>query len=523
MNTTKLAGHELHLQEDRWKFVSMVLPGVVLTALHATLADLPKADLIDAMGTDRYRIYWILGSYLFGAATGMAMTGFWSGRLGLYRCYFFALVLFVAAGGSCGLVNDVLQMVPLRLLSGYGTGLVISTAMVLIWREFPEDHELAMAIYGIGLYLGALLGSALGGFLVQAMSWRSLFLVNFPLGGLVLLLGRHMAPRFSKPSGAPKPFDLIGFLLFEGWVLTMMVVVVMGQYWGWFLSPFFACWFLAFAVIFTGFVLWGTLARNPLINLRNLAVRNFGLGLAVKALFAVNLYLLLGFLSSYMINLRGYQWWQGALVFLPGFICMVGAMLTGARWGRDRNRKSRIFAGMAVMALMTGYMAAHVDLYWSKIQLAISFSVWAVGAGLVIGPAMLTIFYGLDPSRLAYAAGVFNIMRTLPAFAIGVLLLALMTQSSDFHFDRLRLDITRNRPTVSETFKRMESHFSERGSDPLSSKKQAHALMTRWLHANAKAFAFRTGLGYLALITAAGTLMVLFLHPPGAVLKKREQ
>ncbi len=277
MRTARLAGHELHIEEDRWKHLAAVLPGVILTALHATLLDLPKADIIDAMASDRYRIYWIIGSYLFGAATGMAMTGFWSARLGPFGCYFCALLLFVAASGACGLVNDELQMVPLRLLSGYGTGLVISAAMLLIWQKFPANHELAMALYGIGLYLGALAGSALGGGLAHFFSWRSLFLVNFPLGGLVLLLVRNIPLRFTRPAAATKPFDLLGFLLFESWVLTMMVVVIMGQYWGWFWSPFFAGWFLAFIVAFSGFVLWGILARNPLINLRNLAVRNFGL------------------------------------------------------------------------------------------------------------------------------------------------------------------------------------------------------------------------------------------------------
>jgi len=104
--------------------------------------------------------------FLFGAATGMAMTGFWSDRLGLRGCYFASLLLFVLASGSCGLVSGELQMVPLRLLAGYGTGLVISSAMVLIWREFPTDKELAMAIYGIGLYLAAVVGSSLGGFIL---------------------------------------------------------------------------------------------------------------------------------------------------------------------------------------------------------------------------------------------------------------------------------------------------------------------------------------------------------------------
>ena len=102
MKRATLAGHELHLQDKRWKFVAAVVPGVILTALHASMLDLPKADIIDALDSDRYRIYWILGSYLFGAATGMAMTGFWSERLGVRGCYFASLLLFVLASGSCG-------------------------------------------------------------------------------------------------------------------------------------------------------------------------------------------------------------------------------------------------------------------------------------------------------------------------------------------------------------------------------------------------------------------------------------
>lgn len=514
MKTPALAGHELHLKEERWKYVAAVVPGVLLTAVHATMLDLPRTDIIAAMATDRYRIYWIVGSYLFGAATGMAMTGFWSGRMGLRRCYLAALALFIFAGTSCGLVSDLEQMVPLRLLAGYATGLVISSAMVLIWMAFPKDKELAMAVYGIGLYMAAFLGSILGGLLNYFFSWQTLFLINIPLGLPILAVGWFVKPRAKEPHLPPRPFDLTGFLLFSGWVLTLIVVVVLGQYWGWFCSPFFAVWFMTFVGVFSGFVLWGIFSQNPLINLRPLAMRNFGLGLVIKALFAANLYLLLGFVSSYMINLRGYQWWQGALVFLPGFVTMPIAMVIGAWRGRDQNRKARIFCGMALMALCTWIVGTHVGLYYSKIHLAGVLALWGVGAGIVIGPAMLTIFHGVAPARLAYAAGVFNIMRTLPAFAMGALLLVLLTRTSDFNFNRLRQDITCNRPIVAQTYERMETHFEGRGSSADMRKKQAQALMARWVHENARAMAFGTVLKFLAVITAIGALLVPVLHPP---------
>jgi len=566
-----LAGHELRLVEARWRWVAMVLPGVALTALHGTALDLPRADLVDAMDSDRYRVYWIIGAYLFGAATGMAMTGFWSGRLGLRGCYLRSLLLFTLASSACGLAGTEAQMAPLRLAAGYGAGLVISSAMVLLWQEFPEDKELAMALYGMGLYLASVLGSSLGGFLVHAFSWRALFLANLPAGLLIFFLGRRVhraAPEepgspwkesngagrskgarcmacetlrsetyfstsqrrrlsgtqqmvpFQRPARRPGPFDLTGFLLFAGWVLCMIVVVVMGNEWGWFCSPAFTSWFLALAAVFAGFTAWGILSPRALISLRPLAERNFGLGLCLKALFAVNLYPLLGLLSSYMILLRGYQWWQGALVFLPGFFSMLAAMLAGARWGRDRDRKARMFLGMLGMALMTWHMGSHADLYWSKARLALAFFLWAACAGLVVGPAMLTIFYRFPAGRMAYAAGVFNIFRTLPAFAVGCLLLTLLTRVSDARFDRLRQDITRHRPLVVETHQRMASHFSARGSGQAREENQARALMARWVQANAQALAYRAVLKRLALITAAGALLALWLHPPHRVGRK---
>src|SRR5690606_5723229 len=135
-------------------------------------------------------------------------------------------------------------------------------------------------------------------------------------------------------------------------------------------------------------------------------------------IFSVNLFVLASLLSGYMIGARGYQWWQGGLVFAPATVAMVVAMLAGARFGGDRDRKLRIFAGLATMAAAT-WQLGRVDLYTSKVELAALLGVWGAGAGLAIGPTMLTVFAGLPREALAHAAGVFNIFRSIPVFAVG--------------------------------------------------------------------------------------------------------
>jgi len=83
MSGITLAGRPLRLDRRRRRTIAAVLPGICAVMLHSAVLDLPRADVIDALDADRYRIYWIIGSYLLGAATGMAMTSFWGSRHGL--------------------------------------------------------------------------------------------------------------------------------------------------------------------------------------------------------------------------------------------------------------------------------------------------------------------------------------------------------------------------------------------------------------------------------------------------------
>src|SRR5262245_38279160 len=87
-----------------------VLPGLALSGLHMTALDLPRADVIAALDSDRYRIQWIVGAYLVGSAAGMALTRFVCDRLGMRWAYLLALALFAAAAGGCAAVSEVIAM-----------------------------------------------------------------------------------------------------------------------------------------------------------------------------------------------------------------------------------------------------------------------------------------------------------------------------------------------------------------------------------------------------------------------------
>ena len=149
-------------------------------------------------------------------------------------------------------------------------------------------------------------------------------------------------------------------------VVTMCVTLDLGQYWGWFTSRHFVVWFLAFVGSAGAFVAWGSLAEQPLISVRTFGRRSTTLGLLLKVLLSINLTVLFGLLAAYMINLRGYQWWQAGLVVLPAAAAMAGAVLAGIAVATPENRKLRILAGFALMSLVTWQLSRRKQINYRK-------------------------------------------------------------------------------------------------------------------------------------------------------------
>ena len=498
----------------RWSVMIAVLPGVAMALAHSTALSVPTADLIDALDSDKYRIHWISGSYLLGSAIGMALTRFAGSRLGLRKAYLFGVALFTMAAAACGFASDVIEMAPWRFVQGLGSGLLISVGMVLLWRAFPRHRELAMAVYGMAVFVPATAGAVIGGLLTAWRSWRWIFFLNLPLGAIGFFTAMMLLPRERRDeSQQPVRLDLVGIGLLAGTIVTLNVVLDLGQYWGWLTSRHFTVWLAGFIAVFTGFLTWGSLAPRPLIDLRVFGHWNTTLGLLVKMIFSINLYVLVAILSVYMVNLRGYQWWQAGLVILPAVVTMIASILLGIAVGRAGNRRLRMFSGLSVMVLATWQLAV-LDLYTSKFWLAGMLAAWGAGAGLVIGPALFTIFEGLALDETITLAGVFNIFRSIPAYIATVTLVTFWAQASDAHFDTLRQNVQFNRPVVSESYESSQERFVARGSPHDQSIAQSHALVARWTHANARAFALQDVLRDLAILTAAGMVFVCLIRRP---------
>lgn len=491
-----------------WSLVAGLLPGLLLLMLNTTLLAVATAEVANGLDSDRYRVQWVTGAYSVGFLVGCMLTQLVAGQVGLRRCFTGAVLLFGLVACLGGSSDTVMAMVPWRFVRGCTKGLALTSSMVLLWRRFPGHVSLWMSIYGTILFAGALLGAPLGGVLTSWFSWRALFLFQAPAGVLAALAAWRGLPD-DRPAVRPRPWlDPVHFVLTPGWLTCLIVVVAMGQYWGWLDAPQLAAWLAGFVAFFLAFAAWGLLAPRPIFNLRPLLSPRYAVAFVLLSLYGISIYTLVGLLGGYLTDLRGYQWWQAGLVFLPALPCMLAAVLVGLWLGAPANRSWRLVGGLAVMALATWRLAA-ADLYMPREEIALLVACWGAGVGLATVPAMQGVFAGLTQEQAMQQAGIFNLNRFIPGFVVGTLMVTLLSRTTDAELDRLRLRITHNRPAVTQTLGQMRGDLARRTGLPAGPRRQAQAVLGKWARVNARAFALQTVLYYLAFLTGAGAVLAL--------------
>lgn len=345
-------------------------------------------------------------------------------RIGHRRVYLMGLAVFTAASLACGLSQGTGELIAFRLLQGSGSALLIPQVLSLIQRNFTgEARTKALGAYAAVLAVGAAAGQVLGGILVSAdlfgTGWRPVFLVNVPVGVVLLVMARRVLPRDGGSAGREGPrargFDLPGLVLLGATVSLLTVPLVLGQEAGWPLWSWVSMG--AAAVLFALFCGYESrLARRggaPLIAPRVLRIPGMGLAvLRIAAVMAVNA----GFLFVLMLHIQGglgYSALRAGLTFAPTAVVFGAVGLTWRRWPAAAQRAliPGGFALTSVSAVAVGLLLR--DGGEGGLWLYAAFV--GVGAGLSLGfsPTLTRALSTVRPEDAADASGLLSTVAQL--------------------------------------------------------------------------------------------------------------
>ncbi len=399
-----------------WITLSVML-ATVIQALDMTIANVALPHMQGTMGATQDQISWVLTSYIVASAIFMPLTGFLTARWGRKRVFMWSVVGFTLASMLCGAAQSLPEIVIFRLLQGvFGASLVPLSQAVLLDTYPPEGHGRAMAMWGVGVMVGPILGPTLGGWLTEYYNWRWVFYINLPLGALAWL-GIAAFVR-ETPRDHSRRFDLLGFALLSLSIGALQMMLDRGQLLDWFASPE-----IIIEALLAGFALYLFVAHifthdQPFIEPGLFKDRNFSVGLVM--IFVVGLILLttMALLPPFLQNLLGYPVIDVGFLLAPrGVGTMVAMMLVGRLMGRVDGRYMILFG-----LLLTSFSLWEMTLFnanidgWDIVRTGIG---QGFGLGFIFVPLAATTFASLEVRYRNEGTALFSLMRNIGS-SIGI-------------------------------------------------------------------------------------------------------
>jgi MFS transporter, DHA2 family, multidrug resistance protein len=250
------------------------MTATIMQALDTTVANVALPYMQGSLSASLDQVSWILTSYIVASAILTAPVGWLAGRFGRKAPFVVCTAGFTFASLLCGLAQSIEQMVLFRLLQGmFGAGLIPLSQAVMLDSYSIEERGQAMAIWGMGIMLGPIMGPTLGGWLTETYNWRWVFLINLPIG-VVTVVGLLFVMHESERRREMR-FDWFGFIALAVGIGALQLMVDRGQQLGWFDSTEIVIELVVAIVGFYYFFAHSLTTTEPFVRFELFRDRNF--------------------------------------------------------------------------------------------------------------------------------------------------------------------------------------------------------------------------------------------------------
>ena len=401
----------------RAMITACAIAATVLQLLDQTIANVALPYMQGSFSASFDEITWVLTSYITASAIMTAPVGWLAARYGRKPLYVGCILGFTATSMMCGAAQSLVQIVVFRVLQGvFGAALVPLSQATLLDIYPPERRPFAMAIWGVGVMLGPIMGPTVGGWLTETYSWRYVFYINLP-GGLLAAAGLMIFLPGGRGIGTLR-FDWLGFAVLTVAIGAMQLMLDRGQEEDWFTSTEIITEAMLAGLGCYLFLVHVLSAPHPMIRPALFRDRNFASG--VMLMFMVGIFMVssLALMTPWLQILSNYPVETAGLIMAPrGFGSLVTTMMTG----KVANRvDARVLVGIGLVMLTYSYwLMTHWTPDVSEREIIIAIIIQGAAMGLLFTPIQMLAFVTLAPSMRTEGAALFSLLRNIGS-AIGV-------------------------------------------------------------------------------------------------------
>lgn len=425
-----------HPQSDtyKWWLLANIMLGTFMAVLDATIVNVGLPKIMASFGVGLDKIEWVITAYMLAMAVMLPTSGWLADKFGFKRMYFYGLFLFTLGSFLCGISGDENMLIIARVIQGLGAGTIQPLGMAIISREFPPHQRgLALGFWAISAAASVSFGPLMGGYLIDNFNWQLIFDVNIPFGIIAMLSTIVIQQEYKNP--ATRKFDYVGFFsviiflpltlfaLSEGNAATNSA--------GWSAPYILLCFGIA-VIALAVFITTELTVEEPLLDLRLLTNRNFGISIIILLIFSMGMFGSTFLLPIYLQTSLGYTALQAGSVFLPvGIIQGIMSPISG-RLADKLNPKVPILIGVALLAL-SFYLNSFLSYLTESSYIMLTLYIRGFSMGLIFTPLSTISLSDIPRKKMAQASGVSNTVRQLGG-SLGVALLAtVLTSRVNYH------------------------------------------------------------------------------------------
>ena len=497
-----------------WVIAIVVALASFMEVLDTTIANVALPYIAGGMGVSEDEASWVVTTYLVSNAIILTASSFLARMLGRKTFFLISLGLFTLSSLLSGVAPNLQLLLLFRILQGFGGGGMVPVAQSILADSFPpEKRGQAFALFGVAVVVAPVVGPTLGGWISDNWSWQWDFLINVPVGVLAMALIAVLLrePKREQARQQGHGFDVIGFALVATFLGALEVVLDRGLEDDWFASPFIVTFSIICAAAFVLMIPWEVRHRNPMIDLKMVATRQFGAAFVVMLATGAILLATTQFLPQLVQQNFGYTaTWAGLLLSPGGLVTMVMMFAVG-RLAAKVQPKYLIIVG-AVLIAVSMYQMTNVygDLgFWYMAQ---SRMLLGVGLPLIFIPIMTASYDGIPQSKTDQASALINAARNTGG-SIGVSIVSnVLTHREQFHQSRLVESVLPSSVQYQDTLHRMTDYFVAQGNSLLQAQQQATQWLGQQVQAQASFLSYMDAFWVLMLISLAMVPLALTLR-----------
>jgi len=408
------------------------MTATIMQALDTTIANVALPYMQGSLSASLDQINWVLTSYIVAAAIMTAPIGWIADRFGRKKLFITCVAGFTVASLLCALAQNIEQMVLFRLLQGMaGAALVPLSQSVLLDAYTVEERSQAMAVWGIGVMLGPIMGPTLGAWLTDNYSWHWVFLINLPIG-VITVIGMLLFMTETQKQEQLR-FDWFGFLALAVGIGSLQLLLDRGEQVGWFGATEIWIEAIISAIGFYYFFAHSLTTPEPFVRFELFNDRNFVSGTVFMVVIGVVLFGTVALVTPFMQSLLGFPIQTAGLLLGSRGVGTLLTMMVAPRLMKTVETRYLILCGL----LLTGgtlYYMTGFSLDVTQRTIVVTSIVQGIGLGLLFVPITTAAFLTLPSHLRNSGTSILTLVRNIgSSIGISMVIANLTSKTTETH------------------------------------------------------------------------------------------